>query len=220
MIDEVESSCQGFIRNLGEIRTFGEELSQQAIRVFIGAPLPGGIRISEIDLYIMSGFQARIAGKLFTTVSGCRLEGSSRVLGGSYTIGDLHGQGGTIGHPNGGVQASFAFHKCGHAAFAFSTTGDDGIELPMAERFPRPHLFRTLGDRLAYRKLATSLRRLLTFAFVTKDGEVAFHQKACIQPSIDRFKAYDSLSLLTQPLYDLLGRPGRLKLLSDDRSQL
>ncbi|MMZ70741.1 hypothetical protein D1872_338650 [compost metagenome] len=39
----------------------------------------------------------------------------------SYTKGNLHGQRGTVWHPNGGVQAGFAFDKRGQAALAFPT---------------------------------------------------------------------------------------------------
>jgi hypothetical protein len=61
----------------------------------------------------------------------------------------------------------------------------------MTERLPRAHLFRALVDGLAYRKLATSRRRLLTLAFLPENREHAFHYMTSVQPAVDRFKAYD-----------------------------
>ncbi|MNW55645.1 hypothetical protein D3C74_333240 [compost metagenome] len=83
----------------------------------------------------------------------------------------------------------------------------------MAEGFPVTNLFRTLRDSFTHSELAACLCRLLPFTFVSQDGKHAFHQTACIQPTIDGFEADYRLSLLTEPLHDLLGRPRGLKLL-------
>ncbi|MNJ02910.1 hypothetical protein D3C73_1630400 [compost metagenome] len=76
----MQSGLQGFIRDLGEIGPLGEKLPQEAIGILIGAALPGGIRICEIHLYAMSGFQAGVTGKLLATVCGSGLKCMGRIL--------------------------------------------------------------------------------------------------------------------------------------------
>ncbi|MNW57393.1 hypothetical protein D3C74_352000 [compost metagenome] len=160
----------------------------------------------------MNGFQAGVTGELLATVCGSGLKRMGRVLRSRYPKGNLHGQRGTVWHTNRCVQAGLSFDERSYAALAFPTARDHRIQLPMAEGFPATNLFRTLRDGLAHSKLAACLCWLLPLPFVSQDGKHAFHQTACIQPAIDGFKTYHRLTLLTQSLYDLLRRPGRLKL--------
>lgn len=54
-IQEIGDSVKFVLRGGGQIGAFGEILANQAVGIFIAAPLPGAVRIGEIDLDAIGG---------------------------------------------------------------------------------------------------------------------------------------------------------------------
>ena len=48
----------------GQVGFLGEVLSQQSIRVFVGAALPGALRIAEVDVDLGGDREALVTGQL------------------------------------------------------------------------------------------------------------------------------------------------------------
>ena len=55
-------------RELREVRTFGEELPEEAVGVLIGAPLPGTLRMREVDREARRLSEEPVLGQLLTAV--------------------------------------------------------------------------------------------------------------------------------------------------------
>ena len=58
------------LRQVFHVRTFRQVLPDQSIGVFVGAPLPGGIRVSEVEGCVSGRFDLRVLMKLGTII--CR----------------------------------------------------------------------------------------------------------------------------------------------------
>jgi hypothetical protein len=50
----------------GQIGTLGEVLSQQAVRILVGASLPRALRVTEVDFHIGRDCKALVLGHLFS----------------------------------------------------------------------------------------------------------------------------------------------------------
>ena len=57
-------------RDGGEVGSFGEEVADQAVGVFVGSALPGAVRVTEIDGHSRRQGQLGVAGHLFALVIG------------------------------------------------------------------------------------------------------------------------------------------------------
>jgi hypothetical protein len=60
------------LRAAGQVGFFGEVLSQQPVGIFVGASLPGALRITEEDLHIGGHGKALVFGHLAASVPGQR----------------------------------------------------------------------------------------------------------------------------------------------------
>ena len=59
--------------NVGKIHSFREVLPEQAVRVLVGAALPGTLWIAEVDLDVRVQGEAFVIGQFFTAIPGERL---------------------------------------------------------------------------------------------------------------------------------------------------
>src|SRR5210317_77637 len=66
--------------NVREIHSFREVLSEQTVRVFVGAALPRTLWIAEVDLDVSVQAEACVISHLFATIPGQRLVKFTRYL--------------------------------------------------------------------------------------------------------------------------------------------
>ena len=60
------------LRIVGQVGFFRKVLSQQAVGVFVGAALPGALRITEVDLHLRGHREAFVSGHLQASIPGQR----------------------------------------------------------------------------------------------------------------------------------------------------
>ena len=189
-VQPLRDSIQFTLGIARQIRALGQILAQQPIRVLVGAPLPGAIRIGKEDLDRPPLRQARVFGHLFASIvrqgfaqqrrhmpefPGEALAGTPRIC---------------AGHPGQDDQAGRPLDQRAHGRSVASPL--DEVAFPVAGYGAGGYLRRARGNGRHVRDLATSVRpsrpRPTRLARLTQRGQQFASQAAAgqhIQACID-----------------------------------
>ena len=70
VVEAVLGQCDFFVADLFELAVFWKELAQQAIKVFVGAALPGCVRMRKVVAQLQFRRDPLMLRKLFSIVGG------------------------------------------------------------------------------------------------------------------------------------------------------
>ena len=190
-VQAMSDGVQLALRVARQVRALGQVLAQQAIRILVGAALPGAVRIGKEDLDREPLGQLLVLGHLFAPIVRQRFaqcgghvpEFLRKALAGARRIRPLH--------PSQDDQARRPLHQ---RADSRAITGSlDEIAFPVTRHGAGNRFSRELGNRRHIGKLAPSIRsprpRPPRFACLTQGGQQCAPQRAAgqhIEPRIDR----------------------------------
>src|SRR5690606_32036037 len=122
--------------------SFGEELADEAVEVFVAASLPGRVGVAEVDVGAGGDTELEVLGEFGSLVPG---EGPQQVLGelahgGCEAFGDVGG--GLVLDSDQQPVSAGAFHHRRHRRLAAGT--QDQVAFPVAGNRPVFHLGGTL----------------------------------------------------------------------------
>jgi hypothetical protein len=83
MVDPADLGAQLLVGDLGQIDALGQVLPQQAVGVFVGAPLPAVVGMGRIDGQVRLLYQLDGTSELAAIVQGEAAALSRRAIGGS-----------------------------------------------------------------------------------------------------------------------------------------
>ena len=80
LIEFSGDGVEAFLAVDGEVGSFGEGMAQEPVGVLIGAPLPGAVRVAEVDVEIGGELQALVVCEFLAAVPGQREAELSRQM--------------------------------------------------------------------------------------------------------------------------------------------
>lgn len=116
----VDLGCDGvkfFLRIAGEVRAFGEILADEAVRIFVGATLPGSVRVGEVDGEIEICCDIFVHRHFTTAIIGERLSHNFRHRFHLADKAPMHDGSGCVGELHEDQKARRSFDQSSHAAF-------------------------------------------------------------------------------------------------------
>ena len=227
-IQSMGDGIQLTLRIGGQVRALGQVLTQQAIGILVGAPLPRGMRIGKADLDRESLGQLLVLGHLFAPIVGQRVPQRGGHL--SELLGEASvGTGGIRAvHSGQQHQPCGPFHQ-GPDRRAIARAFQQ-VAFPVAGYRAGRHLGRAFSQRRHVGKLAPAIRstrpRSPRFARLTQGCEQFGAQRPSrehIQASIDSFRRQLFAHIIriraSQASGNLLGRVALPELALDVRPQ-
>jgi len=194
-----------------KVRSFREELAQEAVGVLVAAALPRRVRVGEIHRHAECRPDALVTAELLAPVRRRRLE-RARWEGRVDRVDRLLHRGrAAVGDRQGDVEPALSLDERRDARPRLPTPGDDGVELPVAECLACAHLSRTFGDGQTDVEPTTCLYRFLALALLAEHGHRYVDQPR-IDPTIDGREGDFPVEETT---HDLFRGPGRPQLLDD-----
>lgn len=133
VVEPVHDVADLGVRDVQEVRSFGEIAPHQAVGVFVGPALPRGIRVGEEKVRLEFARHGLVAGELGAVVGG----------DGQYPVADRsqqanhhppHRVGAPVGHPAQQDETAAALRERDEVALL--PGADDGVGFPVAQ--PRP----------------------------------------------------------------------------------
>ncbi len=170
-----------------EVRSFREELAQEAVGVLVAAELFAPVRRRRPERALREGGVDRVDRPLHR---------------GRATVRDRQGE----------VEPALALDERRDAGLRLPSSGDDGVELPVPERLAPPDLRRPFRDGQPDVEPPACLHRFPALAFLAERGRRHVDQPR-VDPAIDGREGDPSVE---EPPHDLFRGPGRPQL-PDDR---
>ena len=191
-----------------EAKLLGEELSDEAIHVLVGAAFPGGVGVGEEEAGIKRTGDPLVFGELFAIVGGQRMD-----AGGIGLEQADHG----IGDDIGSLGRNLGYEGVTGLAFVERDQGlsmvgsDDQIGLPITESFSAIDDGRAQLDRDLVGDRAPSVSATIAFAAQLLTAQDAMQHPAstlvCVDTLVDGFVADAGLSAGLELTRYLLGTP-------------
>ena len=118
------------VTDLCEVRSYREELAEKPVGVLVAPPLPGRVRVGEIERHAERRQDTLVIAELLAAVRRRRPE---RTHGeGAVHCLDcrLHRGGATVRDRKGDAESALSFDERRDACLRLPTPGDHGVELP------------------------------------------------------------------------------------------